>query len=344
VDASKKPPALDTLQRAPARIPASATRPMPLLFDAEHRPISTPDEWRRPRAELRASWEKFLGVIPGARPEIRIEVLEEDRPEGAIRQLIRYETERGLPVEAYLLRPDRPGRDRPGAVVLHSTVDWTIRQPAGLEGPADVHIGLALARRGFVAMCPRCFLWQYRRDRNLETAVDWLRARHPAVTGMAKMLYDGSRAVDLLTTMADVDTNRIGAIGHSLGAKEVLYLAAFDERIRAAVSSEGGIGLTYSNWDAPWYLGPAIRQPAFGLDHGQVLAMAAPRAFLLVGGDSADGDRSWPYIAEAMPVWSLNGAADAIGFLNHRRGHAYPPDAGAVAESWLEWFLRPGGR
>jgi hypothetical protein len=36
--------------------------------------------------------------------------------------------------------------------------------------------------------------------------------------------------------------DRVFAIGHSLGAKEVLYLAGFDERIRAAVSSEGGIG------------------------------------------------------------------------------------------------------
>ena len=120
-------------------------------------------------------------------------------------------------------------------------------------------------------MCPRCFLWEYRRGTRLETAVDWLRARHPGVTGMAKMLYDASRAVDLLVAIDEVDPRRIGAIGHSLGAKEVLYLAAFDERIRAAVSSEGGIGLTYSNWDAPWYLGEAIRRPGFGLDHGQVL-------------------------------------------------------------------------
>ena len=75
------------------------------------------------------------------------------------------------------------------------------------------------------------------------------------------MLYDASRAVDLLVAIEDVDPHRIGAIGHSLGAKEVLYLAAFDERVRAVVSSEGGIGLSYSNWDAPWYLGEAIQRP-----------------------------------------------------------------------------------
>jgi pimeloyl-ACP methyl ester carboxylesterase len=174
----------------------------------------------------------------------------------------------------------------------------------------------------------------------VESAVAWLRRRHPQVTGMAKMLFDATRAVDMLAAQADVDPRRIGAIGHSLGAKEVLYLAAFDERVRAAVSSEGGIGLTYSNWEAPWYLGDAIRRPEFSLDHGQVLALCTPRAFLLIGGDSADGDRSWPYIAEALPLWKLIGAADAVGLLNHHQGHAFPAVAQVRAYEWLDWFLR----
>ena len=134
--------------------------------------------------------------------------------------------------------------------------------------------------------------------------------------------------------------DRIGAIGHSLGAKEALYLAAFDERVRATVSSEGGIGLADSNWDAPWYLGEAIRRPGFALEQAQVLALAAPRAFLLIGGDSADGDASWPSIDAVRPVWSLLGAADAVGLFNHRQGHAFPEIAQARAYEWLDWFLR----
>ncbi len=179
------------------------------------------------------------------------QVIEEDVSEGVRRQLIRYEAEPGLPVEAYLLRPLEVGVPRAGAIVLHSTVDYTIRQPAGLEGPPNVHLGWHLARRGYVAICPRCFLWQEGGNRRLDNAVDGLARRHPGVKGMAKMLFDAARAVDLLVSLGDVDPARIGAIGHSLGAKEVLYLSAFDARIRASVSSEGGIGLTYSNWDAP---------------------------------------------------------------------------------------------
>jgi hypothetical protein len=158
---------------------------------------------------------------------------------------------------------------------------------------------------------------------------------------MAKMLFDAVRAVDLLSGLPEVDPSRIGAIGHSLGGKEVLYLAAFDGRVRATVSSEGGIALSYSNWDASWYLGDAIHAPGFALDHGQLLATIAPRAFLLIGGDSADGDRSWPYIEAALPVWKMTGAPEAVGLLNHHEGHAFPPIALERSLQWFDWFLRP---
>lgn len=336
-----RPAWLPEVQRAPSVVPESAPRPAPLLFDAEHRPITTREGWEARRDELAGRWRSFLGTIPAPRAAPVLSVLEEDRPEGVIRQLVRYEAEPGLPVEAYLLRPSGEGRGRPGAVVLHSTIDYTIRQPAGLEGPDDKHIGLHLARRGYVTFCPRNFLWQYGEPGKVGSAVEWLRGRHPDVTGMAKMLFDAIRAVDALAAQPDVDPRRIGAIGHSLGAKEALYLAAFDPRVRATVSSEGGVGVTYSNWDAPWYLGEAIRRPGFELDHGQVLALTAPRAFLLIGGDSADGDASWPYIEAVLPVWKLTGAPEAVGLFNHKQGHTVPEVARERAYSWLDWFLRP---
>jgi dienelactone hydrolase len=313
-----------------------------LLFDEEHRPITTPAAWSRRRQAIERRWREFLGTIQAPRALAPFQTLEDDRRDGVRRRLIRYEAEPGLPVEAYLLEPldEAPTKGRPGAVVLHSTIDYTIRQPAGLEGPADKHIGLHLARRGYVAVCPRCFLWQYLEGKKIGDAVDWLRRRHPGVTGMEKMLFDARRAVDLLVSLPGVDPARVGAIGHSLGAKEALYLAAFDTRVRATVSSEGGIGLTYSNWDAPWYLGEAIRRPGFPLDHGQILALSAPRAFLLIGGDSADGDQSWPYVEAALPVWSLLQAPDAVGLFNHRQGHAFPEVAQSRSYEWLDWFLR----
>ena len=339
-----RPAWLDEVRKPPKSVPAAAHRPAPLLFDDEHRPIGAADGWAKRRGQLRERWLSFLGTIQKPRSAPTATVLEEDRRDGVLRQLIRYEAEPGLPVEAYLLRPEgvEPlSQSRPGAVVLHSTIDHTIRQPAGLDGPADKHIGLHLARRGYVTICPRCFLWQYSEGKPIGRAVDWLKQRHPGVTGMAKMLFDAVRAVDLLASRPDVDPRRIGSIGHSLGAKEVLYLAAFDPRVRASVSSEGGVAINASNWEAPWYLGETAKRPGFPLDHAQVLSLAAPRALLVVGGDSADGDLTWPSVEAGFPVWSLLEAGDALGLFNHHQGHAFPEAAQARSYEWLDWFLRP---
>ncbi|HEX6985066.1 MAG TPA: sialidase, partial [Planctomycetaceae bacterium] len=144
--------------------------------------------------------------------------------------------------------------------------------------------------------------------------------------------------------LPDVDSDRIGAIGHSLGAKEVLYLMAFDDRVKAGVASEGGVGLTFTNWDAPWYLGPEARDPAFPRDHHELLALAAPRPLLILAGESgpgaADGDRTWPYVAAAREVYRLYGEPARLGLLNHRQGHRLSPETAEKAFEWLEAYLR----
>jgi dienelactone hydrolase len=268
-------------------------------------------------------------------------VVEEDRPEGAIRQLVRYEVEPGLETEAYLLKPAKITGKAPGIAVFHSTVNYTIRQPAGLEGPPEKHFGLRYARQGCVCFCPRNFLWPeisaLRLNANQE--VSKLAERAPKSKGMAKMLHDALAAVDVLAALPEVDAARIGSVGHSLGAKETLYLAAFDERVKATVSSEGGVGTKFSNWDAPWYLGPSIKTPSFTHEHHELLALAAPRAFLLVGGNSADGDRGWPFIEAALDVYRLYGEPARVGQLNHGQGHAVPPAAEERIEEWLLTYL-----
>lgn len=334
-------PWLAEVQTRPDDLPADAAKLPSLLVDDAGQAITTREGWAKRREELRRRWLEFLGPLKTERPKPELAVLEEDRPEGVIRQLVRYESEPGIPVEGYLLRPDKPLADsktkRPGVVVLHSTAKETIRQPAGLEGAPEKAFGLKLAQRGYVAFCPRCFLWQGAGD--YKELVAKFQARHPGSKGMAKMLFDAIRAVDVLAAQSDVDANRLGAVGHSLGGKESLYLAAFDERIRSTVSSEGGVGIDFSNWEAVWYLSEACKKPDFKLRHHEVLALAAPRPFLLMGGDSADGAKSWPYIEAALPVYGLYGEPRRLGLYNHRKGHAVPPEAERRIYEWFEHTL-----
>jgi dienelactone hydrolase len=339
---SRDVPWLAEIQNAPAKLPADAPKLGALLVDAQGQRITTVDAWESRREELRRWWLDFLGPLPAERKAApKLTILEEDRPEGVIRQLVRYEVEPGIPTEAYLLKPAELRGKAAGIAVFHSTVNYTIRQPAGLEGPPDKHFGLRYAKKGCVCFCPRNFLWPQISTDRLDASGEAKKFldRAPRSKGMAKMLYDSLVAVDILSSLSDVDPARIGSVGHSLGAKETLYLAAFDERVKATVSSEGGIGTKFSNWEATWYLGPTINELTFTHEQHELLALAAPRPFLLAGGNSADGDRGWPFIAAALPVYELYGQPARLGQFNHGQGHAVPPEAEGRIEEWLLTYL-----
>jgi hypothetical protein len=289
------------------------------------------------RSELTSPWERLLGEGPPSVPAAHRQVIEEDHEAGVRRLLLRYHVEEDAEADAYLLQPLGPG-PWPGVLVLHSTVAYSMRQPAGLEGPVEDHIGLHLARRGYATLCPRNYLYGYRGSTSHEAVVR-LRERWPAWSGMGKMLWDSQRALDVLASWPGVDAGRLGAIGHSLGAKQTLYAAAFDERVRAAVFSEGGIGIRMCNWNAPWYLGDAVDRPGFTRDHAELIRLVAPRAFLLVAGGGTDGDESRAFIDAALPAYERLGAGERLAFLNHHRGHYFAHEAQGAAEEWLDRWL-----
>jgi len=331
---------LSQAQRVPEPRPADAPRLNSLLDDAEVRRVETLEQWQRRREEIRRWWLDFLKPLQIDREgPPRFEVLAEDRPEGVVRQLVRYEVEPGQEVEAYLLKPAAVQRACPGVVAFHSTVRQTIRQPAGVKGRPEKAFGLRMARRGYVTFCPRCFLWSESLRVSYAEHARRFSSRHPGSKGMAKMLFDAKVALDILAGLPEVDPQRLGAVGHSLGAKQVLYLAALDERVQVAASSEGGIGTRFSNWHAPWYLGKEIRRGTFHHEHHELLALVAPRAFLLVGGDSADGDRSWPFIEAVLPIYRLYGGTARIGLFNHRKGHRVPREAVERSDKWFDVYL-----
>ncbi|MBS0264855.1 MAG: dienelactone hydrolase family protein [Planctomycetes bacterium] len=343
---------LADVQQPPAKLPPETPRLSSLLTGSQGQSITTLADWQVERRRLRQQWLDFLGPMPAERPPLQLEVLREESCPGGTRQLVRYHSEIDLPVEGYLLRPgaeirgrDRRSTLRAGLVALHQTSHSTIEEIAGVQGPPAQHLGLKLMQRGFVVFCPRCFLWQS--VTSFQEAVETFSRRHPGTLGMHKMLWDAQRGVDVLASLSrEVDPQRIGAVGHSLGAKEALYLAAFDDRIAAAVASEGGIGFPATNWDAPWYLGPGIKAPDFPRNHHELLALIAPRPFLILGGETgpgaADGDRSWPYLEAALPVYRLYRTPARLGLYNHHEGHTISDATLVRLTQWLETYLGVG--
>ena len=208
---------------------------------------------------------------------------------------------------------------------------------SGAEQGKIVALGYNMALKGYIVICPQCFLWHNRGERTYEEQTERFKSGHPGSKGMAKMLFDAMRAVDVLENLDIVDNKRIGAMGHSLGAKEAFYLGAFDDRVKVIVSNEGGIGIDFSNWDDPWYLGREIH--GFGHQHHELLALCAPKPFLLIGGDFSDGEKSIPYINAVKPVYNLYGKPGNISFFNHGTGHSITPEAEKLGYKWIEDHL-----
>lgn len=325
---------------APAQKVGTEPAPEPLLVTASGKTISTRRAWARERARLLRSWQAVLGPLPRRKPPLNAEILGTETLPDFTRRHVRYQVEPGVFTDGYLLLPVNLQARLPAVIVFHPTTPFQARAVAGLEAgyPEEKWQGVHLVRQGYVVWCPRNYI-------NADGA-DWVgnarrvRAAHTNWTGMTRMVWDAIRAVDYVSSLPQVNARRIGVLGHSLGGKQALYAAAFDPRIKAAVSSEGGLGLRQSNWEAEWYLGPAVREPGFALEHHQLLALVAPRPFLLIGGESADGTASEPLLDAARPVYALLGAERELEWFNHHQGHQYPPAARARSEEFLARHLQ----
>ena len=310
--------------------PAGDFPALPALGGTESRAA-----WAGRRVELRRAWDEIIGPLPAQRAALKTEIVSTEELPDHSRVLLRYNVDEKTRTEAYLLLPKGFARKRPGMVCLHPTSKATLRTVVGLEGREQVHYALQLVRRGYVCIAPRNFLWEAEGE-TWQQAAERVK-RDGWKTGMARMVFDAIRATDVLLERPEVDPKRVGTIGHSLGGKEALYHAAFDERIAAAISCEGGVGLKLSNWEADWYLGGQIKSPEFGRDNHEVMSLIAPRALLVIGGESADGAFSWPFIDACLPVWRLYGAEERLGLLRHDEKHNFP-SPGPMRERVWEWL------
>lgn len=326
----------ELVQKPYEKLPVPDLGLKPLL----EKPGQTKEDWTRTRDQLRKNWLERLGAAP-AKPD-RLEVREEKKRkvEGYEEKLLSFLTEGDDRLRAYLLTPAGLKKDekRPTVVVFHQTSRDTLKEPVGLGSKKELALGVHLVQRGYIVLCPECYI--------LKDPVGWakgqaaeLAKRRPGWTGMGKMTFDASRCVDFLETLPEVDAKRIGCIGHSLGAKEVLYAMAFEPRYQVGVFSEGGIGLRMSNWTDAWYLTEKMKPHIPEMENHQVMALVAPRPLLIVAGDSADDDRSWTFVKAALPVYELLGAGDRVGMHNHHQKHTFPREARKLSYRWLDHWL-----
>ncbi len=337
------------------------------------RAIDTPELWKEHATDIFQRFLDMTGGIPedlasanccGLRPKplpLAFEVHEETETEAYLRRLVSYLVEPDERVQAYVLIPrdylgnvaDAPSG--PAVLCLHQTASDGKKEPVGLSGPDDMAYAHHLALRGYVCIAPDHVAAGDRvaPGANAYDTTEFYRKR-PAWSAVGKAMWDARRAVDALHTLPQVDQERIGVIGHSLGGHSAVFAAATDSRIRACVSNCGMTTFAENerrlDWSREnWYVYfPMLRalfendQPA-PVDFHEIAALIAPRPFLNITSLTDDvmgvPDTMYEFAARVREVYRLLGAQDQFASHFHDLGHGFPTDMRELAYGWLDRAL-----
>jgi len=296
---------------------------------------------------------RLLGTVPDGPPPLAPEPVERVDLGDVIREKVTYAVEPGERVPAFLFLPKTGAGPRPAVLCHHQHGgEFEVGKdgPAGLGSTPDQHYAIELARRGYVTLAPDALCFNERRDPagKLEGAeYERYQALHRLTEGktlQGKFVWDARRAIDYLVSRPEVDRSRIGMIGHSLGGQETLFTTAADLRIKAAVSSCGFASLAVLKRDRILHnfalFVPGLAEAG---DYGAVLALVAPRPFL-VAARTADPifprDGIEATVAAARQAYAAQGAADRLGTFYEDGAHQFSPAMREAAYSWLDRWLK----
>jgi len=340
--------------------------------DAENVPLArlatSKEDWQKTqRPRLVKAWRGILG---------KLEPNKNDRqwffPAPPMREIERSETphytrihieialEKDFWQPSLLLLPKNfPGR-RPAVIAWTSTSpDW--KKP-------EEWWGAWLAERGYVVLTGWSHIRNYRGSSSYRNQVsEVVYERFGRWAGMSRMVWDVRQQARFLSARKDVDPRRLGFIGMSLSAKTALYVAAFAPEIAATVSVDPHIALNgATNYYAPWYMDWTRKfddiqtpektvlsllntdpgRPGLEHDHHEILALAAPRALLVIGGagdredngGDSDDRQSWGYANRAAEIYKFLGVPERFKFELTTDGHkANGPN---IDRAWQAWFTR----
>ena len=353
-----------TATESPAPEAGAEKELIPSLVDGVH----SPQDWyKKKRPELVKVWTQILGKLgPDGRDkqwfgDIRKAVIKDKRETEKYTRLdIDLPMEKDFYQHHLLLLPKNQG---PGP--FPAVVCWASSSPDYTE--PELWWGKWLAENGYVVLTSWSFIRHYRDDTNYASgAAEKVYQRYGHWLGLGKMVHDARREAEYLKSLKQVDGRRLGFIGFSLGAKAAVYVAAFAPEYQATVALDAHIAVNgNTNWYDPWYLdwlhtfpdiptaqhtvlsllNPDTARPGFEHDHHELMALTAPRAFLLIGGSQSEdhgGDsddlESWGYVNRAREVYKLLGVPERIQYASTGDGHkANGPN---IDPAWRAFFER----
>ncbi len=315
--------------------------------------------WVRQRAHVRATLEDLMGDIPARPDPVRAEVVASEPRDGYTLERVLIDNGAGVNMPGYVLIPD--GRTQPGPAIVFNhyhggQYDLGKDELFMDDWPVDgTTLADELIRQGYVVLAIDSYAFGERRCHGPAgtaeegTPTEWSLYKLFAWQGKnmwGMMVRDDRIALDYLVTRSEVDPERIGAMGMSMGSTRTWWLAAMDERVKASACiaclthyqtliANGKVGA-----HGIYYYVPGMLRH---FDSEAVLALIAPRALITLtgaddGGSPAEGVRILNEACEQ--VYALYGKSDHFrGLLYEGVGHTYTPEIWREVSEWFERWL-----
>ena len=307
--------------------------------------IKSPQDWMQERPRLRREYFDMLGLwpLPEKGPLRGTVTRTLDRGDYVV-EMVHYQSRPGLYVTGNLYRPAKsPAGERLPAILYvcgHSSMGRN-----GNKTAYQSH-GIWFGRHGYVCLVLDSLELgelacthhgTYREGRW------WWLSRGYTPAGVE--CWNGVRGIDYLQGRPEVDPERIGVTGISGGGAATFWIAAADERVKAAVPVSGLSDLLayvpsrvinghcdcmflYNTYQWPWALIPGL---------------VAPRPLLFV---NSDADDIFPMygneriINRLERLYSLFGAGDSVDAVVSIGGHAYRRDIRQAAFRFMNTHLK----
>lgn len=313
--------------------------------------LKTPESLRERGKLVRANLIRWMGGLPTERTPLRLQrtgVIEHD--DYRVEKIV-FESQPRFFVTANLYTPKTGTGPYPAVV-----------QPTGHSVTAKARqlyqsLSIGLVKYGFVVLTYDPLGQGERRiffDPDLQDSkVGGTTVEHQMVGVQSllggeslarQMVWDGIRAIDLVASLPQVDANRIGVAGCSGGGTLTAYIAAVDDRVRAAAPA-----CYITSWEEQLKVtGPQDAEQQFpdqlreGFDHADFLIAAAPKPYLICSTTEdffpIAGARQ-TYL-EAKEHYNRFGAEDRIAWFTAPGGHGMGADTRGAIYGWMRKWLQ----
>lgn len=185
----------------------------------------------------RAKLYGLLGRLPDRHRPIQVNKIWEEEREHFILEKLEMDLNGEQLVPAYFLKPKHASGKLPAIIYNHAHGGkYDIGKEEVLSGRAalqDPPYGEALTKLGYAVLCMDTWAFGERADQTEADLFKQMLWHGKVMWGM--MVYDSLRGVDYLVSRDDIDEDRIGTLGLSMGSTMAWWLAALDTRIKVTI-------------------------------------------------------------------------------------------------------------